>query len=392
MAELVLQDIVKIYPFTKVKGLFGLHKRAREALLREQMNPYTTNEGVIAVQKFSLSIEHGEFVVILGPSGCGKTTVLRMIAGLEQVSDGNILMDGVQINNMRPETRGIAMIFQNYALYPHLTVYDNIAYTLKSQHMPRDEIRSMVLETAQLLNLSGLLNRRPMELSGGQQQCVAIGRALVRKPKLFLLDEPFSNLDSALRQHLRLELKRIHEQLGTTFIYVTHDQAEAFMLGTKIVVMRDGFIEQSGTPRELYNYPYNTYVASFVGVPQMNLVEARLIKKNCQWYARLFDESYLLPERKCRAFSEAENCRQIILGIRPVHITISDAGVEAQIEYTEHSGNEFNLYLNVGDTAIVVVVPAESNPVRFTRHQKVHLNFSASHFHLFDPESKIRIC
>lgn len=392
MAELVLQDLLKIYPFTKVKGFFGGRKKAEEALLRERNSPHTTNEGVIAVQQFSLEIEHGEFVVLLGPSGCGKTTVLRMIAGLEIPSAGEVFLNGVSLNGLRPDERNIAMIFQNYALYPHMTVYDNIAYTLKNQHMPRDEISTMVMDIAQLLGLTKLLKRRPKELSGGQQQLVAIGRALVRKPKLFLLDEPFSNLDPALRAHLRLELKRIHGKLGTTFIYVTHDQAEAFSLGTRIVVMRDGLIEQEGTPRELYNHPKNTFAAAFIGTPSMNLIPSQLSLQSGRWCVQLFGEYIPLPEKSCTELGATNDGRQIILGVRPVHIGLSETGVPAEIESVEPTGTEAILHLQAGGTSLTIVVSSERGLSRFFPHTKVKLNFLPRHFHLFDPETGLSIC
>lgn len=391
MAELVLQDLLKIYPFTKVKGFFGGRKKAEEALLRERNSPHTTNEGVIAVQQFNLEIEHGEFVVLLGPSGCGKTTVLRMIAGLEIPSTGEVFLNGVALNGLRPDERDIAMIFQNYALYPNMTVYDNIAYTLKNQHMPRDEISTMVMNIAQLLGLTKLLKRRPKELSGGQQQLVAIGRALVRKPKLFLLDEPFSNLDPSLRAHLRLELKRIHGKLGTTFIYVTHDQAEAFSLGTRIVVMRDGLIEQEGTPRELYNHPKNLFTAAFIGIPSMNLIPSRLSLQNGRWCVQLFGENISLPENRAEIVA-ADDGRQIILGVRPVHIRLSETGVPAEIESVEPTGTEVILHLQAGGTTVTIVVPSERGPSRFFPHTKVKLNFLPRYFHLFDPKTGLSIC
>ena len=217
-------------------------------------------------------------------------------------------------------------------------MYDNIAYTLKNQHMPRDEIRLYVEEIASMLDLTGLLKRRPKELSGGQQQRVAIGRALVRKPKLFLLDEPFSNLDPSLRAQLRREVKRLHEKMGTTFIYVTHDQAEAFMLGTRIVAMRHGMIEQSGTPKALYNRPLNTYVASFVGVPPMNLLDAQLTRREKSWYVRVLRTEYPISEKQCSALADSDEGREIRLGIRPVHLSFGDKGIEAEVEYAETTG------------------------------------------------------
>ena len=391
MAELELHDLVKIYPFTPVSGLFGARKRARAALRQERLQPYTTNEGVIAVQRFSLTVEHGEFVVLLGPSGCGKSTVLRMIAGLESVSAGSVVMAGRELNDTRPDERDIAMIFQNYALYPHLTVYDNIAYTLKNQHLPREEIRVLVEETAELLGLTPLLKRRPKDLSGGQQQRVAIGRALVRKPKLFLLDEPFSNLDPALRAQLRQEVKRVHEKLGTTFFYVTHDQAEAFALGTKVVVMRHGIIEQVGSPKELYNHPVNEYVASFVGVPPMNLLDARLACKNGAWRVHALGTEYPLTEKQAAALSRADDGRPVRLGIRPVHLQLGTAGLPAEVEYTEPTGKEFIVHLRAGEAELTAVAPGAADPVLLAKRAQVHVSLQPRRLHLFDTESGRRL-
>lgn len=388
MAELELENLVKIYPFMKVQGLFSARKKAQAALERQKARPYTTNEGVIAVQQFSLSIEHGEFVVLLGPSGCGKSTVLRMIAGLETVSGGVVRMDGEDITEAKSDIRDIAMTFQNYALYSHMNVYDNIAYPLKNQHIPRHEIREQVLRTAELLKLTKLLERRPKDLSGGEQQRVAIGRALVRKPKLFLLDEPFSNLDVSLRQSLRQELKRIHEALDTTFIYVTHDQTEAFMLGTKIVVMQDGLIEQAGTPRQLYNHPQNAYVASFIGTPQMNMLQGVLHRENDAWTVQTMGQTYTLSSEQSASLAPADDGADVQLGIRPVHIKVyteTGAGIEAEVFYTEQTGTETVLYLRAGNTELTAVVPAEGSAVRFTRHTKVRLILPPNRFHLFDP-------
>lgn len=391
MAELVLENLVKIYPFTQVGGLFGARKRSQEALLRERVNPYTTNEGVIAVQQFSLEIEHGEFVVLLGPSGCGKSTVLRMIAGLESVSSGRVLWNGTQLNDVRPDEREMAMIFQNYALYPHLTVYDNIAYTLKNQHMPRHEIRVLVEEMAELLHLTALLKRRPRELSGGQQQRVAIGRALVRKPKLFLLDEPFSNLDPSLRAQLRQEVKRLHEAIGTTFIYVTHDQAEAFTLGTRIVTMRHGMIEQAGTPKELYNRPANTYVASFVGVPPMNLLDATLVRQGDRWQVQALEQEYPLSPKQCASLSDKDDGRPVRLGIRPAHITLGQDGIDAQVDYAEATGQEFITHLQTGSVPLTAVLPGSTPASMIAKRAHVRLTLPPAQFHLFDPESGNRV-
>jgi len=392
MSNLQLKNVLKIYPYTRVSRVIG-RKKALEALAREKMNPYTTNEGVVAVQKFSLEINSGEFVVLLGPSGCGKSTVLRMIAGLEEVSAGEICMDGVRINDLKPEDRDVSMIFQNYSLYSHFTVYENLAFPLKNLHIPRDELDRMVRDAARSLNLSHLLDRRPKELSGGERQRVAIGRAIVRKPKFFLMDEPFSNLDAPLRQKLRLLIKNLHKKLGTTFIYVTHDQLEAFSLGDKIVVMRDGMIEQTGTPREIYNKPANLYTASLVGIPKMNVFEnARLHRSSDGWSVNLFGSDYLLPVNSTRDLPQSLNGSAVILGIRPVHIEISDTGTPARVQYTEHMGSEIYIHLLAGDEEVVAVQPAGNAGFSlYSKNQDVRIKLQPNRIHLFDPQTENRI-
>ena len=344
-----------------------------------------------AVDHVSLSVEQGEFIVLLGPSGCGKSTILRMIAGLESVSDGDIQMDGKSMVDLPPEQRNIAMIFQNYSLYPNYTVYENMAFPLKNQHIPREQIDQMVLETAKLLELDKLLQRYPRDLSGGQRQRIAIGRALVRKPKLFLMDEPFSNLDPVLRGKLRTELKRIHSKMGTTFIYVTHDQMEAFALGDRIVVMEHGQIRQVGTPQELFNHPANLYTASFVGTPPMNLFRDVALKQGSDgWYVTLFDNKYLLPPAKAAGLTAADQGRKVTLGIRPVHITLGDQGIEATVEHSDVVEAEMHIQLRVGQQELLAIVPA-TNFGTFLRGRKVHFQLSPQRFHLFDPETEERI-
>lgn len=389
MAELVLENLVKIYPFAP-KGWFA-PRREQPKYDAAEMAPYTTNEGVIAVQQFNLTIEHGEFVVLLGPSGCGKSSVLRMIAGLESVSDGRVLLDGQDLEGVRPDERDIAMIFQNYALYPHLTVYDNIAYTLKNQHMPRHEIYERVKEIAELLGLWELRDRRPRALSGGQQQRVAIGRALVRKPKLFLLDEPFSNLDAGLRGQLRQEIKQLHEKLGTTFIYVTHDQAEAFMLGTRIVVMRHGMIEQDASPKELYNRPANEYVGAFVGVPPMNLVDGTLTRQADGWSVSALGGSWPLSPQQSGRLSSGDEGRAVRLGVRPVHMRLEEDGLPARVDYAEPAGKEVVVHLSTGDTPLTLVAPSSEPPSRLMRQAQVHVRMQPKYFHIFDAESGLRM-
>jgi len=388
MSELKLKDLVKVYPYTVVKNrLFG-RRRAQEALEKERAMPYTTDEGVVAVQDFSLTVSDGEFVVLLGPSGSGKSTVLRMIAGLETVSDGEVIMDGQVINDLQPEDRDMAMIFQNYSLYPNFTVYENMAYPLKNLHIPRTEVDRTVRQTAALLELTDYLDRRPEELSGGQRQRTAIGRALVRKPKLFLMDEPFSNLDTVLREKLRDELKRLQKRLGVTVIYVTHDQMDAFRLGDRIVVMRDGMIVQCGTPQELYNRPINLYTASFLRTPPMNLIQAvPAVRRDGAAALRLLGVEIGLPAEKAAALAGRKS---VTVGIRPVHIAPAQDGIQATVQYAEIIGAEYHLHLKIADTELIAVTPySPRDEVRGGDTVRIRLN--PKKLHLFDSDTGMRI-
>lgn len=388
MAELELMNLVKVYPFIDPnRSIFG-RKKAREALAVEKAQPYTTNEGVLALQNVSLSVEHGEFLVILGQSGSGKSTLLRMIAGLEDVSAGDILVDGKSVLEKKPEERDIAMVFQNYSLYPHFTVFDNIAFTLRNQHIPRAQLEEMVRKTAEILGIENLLDRMPKELSGGQQQRVAIARAIIRKPKLFLMDEPFSNLDVALRQKMREVVAKLHRELGTTFIYVTHDQMEAMALGTKIMVLRDGIIQQIGSPRDLYNRPQNAFVASFVGTPAMNMYrEGTLHRTSSGWQLELLGGSWNFPAQ----LDPVWDGKTVIAGVRPVHIAVkTPVGVDAVLKYSEPLGTETNLHLQVGEQKVIAVVQSEEAEGLF-KDQKMKIALRTEKVHLFDGETGLRI-
>ena len=270
MAEVRLANIKKIYPNQ------GGTKKKKGDVPEKKNNLQITEEGVVAVQQFSLDIADREFIVLVGPSGCGKSTTLRMIAGLEEITSGDLFIDGKRVNDVAPKDRDIAMVFQNYALYPHMTVYENMAFSLKLKKLPKAEIDKKVREAAEILDITALLDRKPKALSGGQRQRVAIGRAIVRSPKVFLMDEPLSNLDAKLRNQMRAEIIKLRDKIDTTFIYVTHDQTEAMTLGDRIVIMRDGFIQQIGTPQEVFDKPANLFVAGFIGTPQMNFFDAEL--------------------------------------------------------------------------------------------------------------------
>ena len=280
MATLNLKSIKKIYPHS------GDQKKAKKKKddPEKKVNLQVTDKGVVAVQEFNLDIADKEFIVLVGPSGCGKSTTLRMVAGLEEISGGELYIDGKLVNDVEPKNRDIAMVFQSYALYPHMTVYENMAFSLKLKKVPKDEIDRKVKEAAEILDITQYLDRKPKALSGGQRQRVAIGRAIVREPKVFLMDEPLSNLDAKLRNQMRAEIIKLRQKINTTFIYVTHDQTEAMTLGDRIVIMRDGFIQQIGTPQAVFDHPTNLFVAGFIGTPQMNFFHnARLVKTGAEF-------------------------------------------------------------------------------------------------------------
>ena len=290
--------------------------------------------GVTAVTDFNLDIEDKEFIVFVGPSGCGKSTTLRMIAGLEEISAGELYIDGILVNNVAPKDRDIAMVFQNYALYPHMTVYDNMAFGLKLRKMPKDQIDQRVKEAARILGIEQYLSRKPKALSGGQRQRVALGRAIVREPKVFLLDEPLSNLDAKLRSQMRTEITKLHNRLATTFIYVTHDQVEAMTMGTRIVVMKDGFMQQVDTPINLYDYPINQFVAGFIGTPQMNFFTGVLTGTKDKIYIEFGSDKVLLPKEKAKLIVNLDRYlntgKEITFGIRPEDVHDSERLVKAE--------------------------------------------------------------
>ena len=305
------------------------------------------DNGVKAVNDFNIDIEDNEFVVFVGPSGCGKSTTLRMIAGLEDITAGELFVGDTLVNDLEPKDRDIAFVFQNYALYPHMTVYENMAYGLKNRKLPIDEINKKVLEASEILGLNEYLDRRPKEMSGGQRQRVALGRALVRDPKVFLLDEPLSNLDAKLRTQMRAEITKLHKKIKTTFIYVTHDQVEAMTMGTRIVVMKDGFIQQIDTPLNLYNKPINKFVAGFIGTPQMNFFNIKLNKKGDN-VDLIFNETtkYTIPyEDVCKIdYNYLINNKEVTLGCRPEHIKIQENGIKCKVNFIEQLGTESILY------------------------------------------------
>ena len=307
------------------------------------------DNGFVAVKDFSLDVDDREFIIFVGPSGCGKSTTLRMIAGLEDISEGDLLIDGKRVNDVEPKDRDIAMVFQNYALYPHMTVYDNMAFGLKLRKTPKAEIDKLVHEAAKILGIEQLLDRKPKALSGGQRQRVAMGRAIVRNPKVFLMDEPLSNLDAKLRVQMRIEIQKLHQRLQATIIYVTHDQTEAMTLGTRIVVLKDGIIQQVDTPQNLYDKPCNVFVAGFIGSPQMNLVDARVVMSGNDVVLMFGSNSIKLPEGKARRLIDAGYVdKTVVMGIRPEDLSDSemiinsapDSVIEANIKVYELLGAE----------------------------------------------------
>ncbi len=298
MATVQLKNIKKVYPFVSGEQKKKSKKKKGDEPEKKKVNLQITEEGVVAVQEFNLDIADKEFIVLVGPSGCGKSTTLRMVAGLEEISGGELIIDGKVVNDVAPKDRDIAMVFQNYALYPHMTVYENMAFSLKLRHTPKDIIDQKVREAAEILDITQYLNRKPKALSGGQRQRVAIGRAIVRAPKVMLMDEPLSNLDAKLRNEMRAEIIKLRQRIDTTFMYVTHDQTEAMTLGDRIVIMKDGYIQQIGTPQEVFNHPANLFVAGFIGMPVMNFFDAKLLKEQGKYFVELDGLKVELAEDK----------------------------------------------------------------------------------------------
>ena len=349
------------------------------------------DKSVVAVYDFHMDIKDKEFIVLVGPSGCGKSTTLRMIAGLEEITEGEISIGGSIVNRVPPKDRDIAMVFQDYALYPHMTVYDNIAYGLKLRKYPKRVIDQKVREAAEILDITELLKRKPKALSGGQRQRVAIGRAIVRSPKAFLMDEPLSNLDAKLRNQMRTEIIKLRQRLQTTFVYVTHDQTEAMTLGDRIVIMKDGFVQQIGTPREVFHHPSNLFVAGFIGTPQMNFFQA-LLQKDEEYHVILEGKRLPLSQEKQHRLAEnGVEPQEVILGIRPEHISISDPGngFTGVIEVMEMMGSSIHLHVLVGTHEVVIVVPDPDEPVQKYRiGEAISFSLGADRLHLFGHETE----
>ncbi len=368
MASLSLKNVCKVYP-----------------------------NGFEAVKDFNLEIADQEFIIFVGPSGCGKSTTLRMIAGLEDISSGELKIGDRVVNDVEPKDRDIAMVFQNYALYPHMSVYDNMAFGLKLRKVPKDEIDKMVKEAAKILDLTALLDRKPKALSGGQRQRVAMGRAIVRNPKVFLMDEPLSNLDAKLRVQMRTEISKLHQRLGTTIIYVTHDQTEAMTLGTRIVVMKDGVVQQIDSPQNLYNSPANLFVAGFIGSPQMNFVDAKCEVKGSQVDLKVGPYTITLPEQKAKVLIDKGYAgKTVVMGIRPEDLYDSDemlqkyakSVIEAKINVYELLGAEVYLYFDLEGANFT----ARVSPTTTARTgSSVKFALDVEKIHVFDKDSELTI-
>ena len=387
MATVQLKNIKKVYPYVSGEEKKKKRKSADEPE-KKKVNLQITDEGVVAVQQFSLDIADKEFIVLVGPSGCGKSTTLRMVAGLEEITDGELIIDGKMVNDVPPKDRDIAMVFQNYALYPHMTVYENMAFSLKLKHVPKDEIDKKVREAAEILDITQYLERKPKALSGGQRQRVAIGRAIVRAPKVMLMDEPLSNLDAKLRNEMRAEIIKLRQRIDTTFIYVTHDQTEAMTLGDRIVIMRDGYIQQIGTPQEVFNHPANLFVAGFIGMPVMNFFDAELIREGSQYFVEMGGyRQELAPEKEERLLNNNVQSQPITLGVRPEHTDVSDTGVAARVDVAEMMGSSVHLHVNAEGRDVIIIVPTIDMKGNYEMGDTVHFSFAGKVAHVFSKET-----
>ncbi len=370
MASLTLKDVKKVY-----------------------------DKGIVAVQEFNLEIADKEFIVMVGPSGCGKSTTLRMIAGLEEISSGELYIGDKLVNNVVPKDRDIAMVFQNYALYPHMSVYENMAFALRLRKAPKAEIDQKVREAADILGISEYLKRKPKALSGGQRQRVAIGRAIVRNPQVFLMDEPLSNLDAKLRNQMRAEIIKLRKKIDTTFIYVTHDQTEAMTLGDRIVIMKDGFIQQIGSPYNVFYRPNNRFVAGFIGTPQMNFFKAKLIKTSDLYKVEVFGRSLHVPDEHQKVLLENNQPGgEVTLGIRPEHMKIclrdSENAISSRLEVSEMLGNEMYLHINVQGCMAILradVTELDRYAVKAGSNTEVSFTIPDTKYHLFNPQTNVNL-
>ena len=385
MATVQLRNIKKVYPY-----ISGEQKKSRKKNDKpeKKSNLQITDEGVVAVQQFSLDIADKEFIVLVGPSGCGKSTTLRMVAGLEEITDGDLIIDGKRVNNVAPKDRDIAMVFQSYALYPHMTVYENMAFSLKLRHVAKDEIDRKVREAAEILDITQYLKRKPKALSGGQRQRVAIGRAIVRAPKVMLMDEPLSNLDAKLRNEMRAEIIKLRQRIDTTFIYVTHDQTEAMTLGDRIVIMKDGYIQQIGTPQEVFNHPENLFVAGFIGMPVMNFFDAELVREGNRFFVEVGGfRTELSSEKEERLFNNDVQSQTVTLGVRPEHTEVTDTGVAATVDVAEMMGSSVHLHANAEGRDMIIIVPTVDMKGNYKMGDTIRFSFNGKVVHVFSKET-----
>ncbi len=393
MATVQLKNIRKVYPTIRGESKAPKKKKVKgapeEIPPEKRTNLQITEEGVVAVQEFNLDIADKEFIVLVGPSGCGKSTTLRMVAGLEEITDGELIIDGKVMNDIAPKDRDIAMVFQNYALYPHMTVYENMAFSLKLRKAPKDEIDKKVREAAEILDIVPYLYRKPKALSGGQRQRVAIGRAIVRAPKVMLMDEPLSNLDAKLRNEMRAEIIKLRERIDTTFIYVTHDQTEAMTLGDRIVIMRDGYIQQIGTPQDVFNHPSNLFVAGFIGMPVMNFFDAKLVREGEKYFAELAGYKVELDaEKEARLLANDVQSQEITLGVRPEHTDLADDGVPATVDVSEMMGSSVHLHVTAEGRDVIIIVPTTDMKASFRHGDSLHFTFKGNVAHVFSKETE----
>ena len=387
MASLTLKDVKKVYPNTE-----KVQKKPKKGQVQPEkenkVNLLVTEEGVVAVQEFNLEIADKEFIVLVGPSGCGKSTTLRMVAGLEDISSGDLIIDGKRVNDMAPKDRDIAMVFQSYALYPHMTVYDNLAFPLKLAKMDKAEIDRKVREAAEILDITQYLKRKPKALSGGQRQRVAIGRAIVRSPKVLLMDEPLSNLDAKLRNQMRAEIIKLRKRIDTTFIYVTHDQTEAMTLGDRIVIMKDGVIQQVGTPQEVFDHPANLFVAGFIGMPRMNIFDAKLLKKDGKYVVALGGvEVEVSADKQARLAAQKVEPQDITLGVRPEHLTLKgDKMLKGTVDVSEMMGSEIHYHVTYDGQDVILIIPTLGHNT-VGMGEEIGFTFTGSVAHIFDKET-----
>jgi len=360
MSEVILKDIKKVY-----------------------------ENGYVGTHDVNIKIKDKEFIVLVGPSGCGKSTTLRMVAGLEEITDGELYIDGQLMNDVAPKDRDIAMVFQSYALYPQMTVYQNMAFSLELRKLPKDEIDKKVREAAEILGITQFLDRKPAALSGGQRQRVAIGRAMVRDPKVFLMDEPLSNLDAKLRNQMRAEIIKLRQRINTTFMYVTHDQTEAMTLGDRIVIMKDGYVNQIGTPVEVFNKPVNLFVAGFIGMPVMNFFDnCKLLLEDGVYYAEIRGVKFKLSDFQQKALKQnGQQPCAIVAGIRPQHISVGEGELTAKVEVSEMMGSEYNIHARSHEDEVVMVVPTVGLDTDVSMGATVQFTTEPDLIQLFDKES-----